>query len=160
MCLNGRWRGSASTTKRLATSMTDPGRAERARQLLETTVCWSASQLQEEWTPATPVSSRTVRRILARSGLHGRIAAQKPALNKRQLRNRVAYAKAQQSDKRFDSRIFFFQMNHQLSSIPSAANIVDDPQGPVWTHGSPRIIWRWKDYGLGLHPIRRCQGDL
>ena len=29
-------------------------------------------------------------------------------------------------------------MNRQLSSIPSAANIVDDPQGPVWTHGSPR----------------------
>ena len=44
--------------------------------------------------PVTPVSSRTVRRILARNGLHGRIAAQKPALNKRQLRNRVAYAKA------------------------------------------------------------------
>ena len=29
-------------------------------------------------------------------------------------------------------------MNRQLSSIPSATNIVDDPQGPVWTHGSPR----------------------
>ena len=49
------------------------------------------SKLQEEWTPATPVSSRTVRRILARNGHHGRIAAQKPALNKRPLRNRVAY---------------------------------------------------------------------
>ena len=34
-----------------ATSMTDSGRADRARQLLETTGCWSASQLQEEWTP-------------------------------------------------------------------------------------------------------------
>ena len=71
-----------------------PRSADHARQLLETTACWSASQLQEEWTPATPVSSRTVRRILARNGLHGRIAAQKPALNKRQLRNRVVYAKA------------------------------------------------------------------
>ena len=29
-------------------------------------------------------------------------------------------------------------MNYQLSSTPSAANIFDDPQGPVWTHGSPR----------------------
>ena len=48
----------------------------RARQLLETTACWSDSQLQEEWTPATPVSSRTIRRILARNGLHGCIAAQ------------------------------------------------------------------------------------
>ena len=54
----------------------------------------TASQLQEEWTPATPVSSRTVCRILARNGLHGPIAAQKLALNKRQLRNHVAYAKA------------------------------------------------------------------
>ena len=58
------------------------------------TACWSASQLQEEWTPATPILSRTVRRILARNGIHGRIAAQKPALNKRQLINHVAYAKA------------------------------------------------------------------
>ena len=54
----------------------------------------TASQVQEEWTPATAVSSRTVRQILARNGLHGCIAAQKPALNQRQLRNRVAYAKA------------------------------------------------------------------
>ena len=29
-------------------------------------------------------------------------------------------------------------MNCQLSSIPSAANIVDNPQGSVWTHGSLR----------------------
>ena len=41
----------------------------------EQTACWSASQLQEEWTPVMPVSSRTVSRILARNGLHGRIAA-------------------------------------------------------------------------------------
>ena len=40
-----RWRGFASATKRLATSMTDPDRADRARQLLETTARWSASQL-------------------------------------------------------------------------------------------------------------------
>ena len=33
MCLNGRWRGFASATKRLAMSMTDPSRADRARQL-------------------------------------------------------------------------------------------------------------------------------
>ena len=78
MCRNGRWRGFASATKRMAMSMTDPGRAHCARQLLETTACWSASQLQGEWTPA----SRTVRWILARNGLQGRIAAQKPALKK------------------------------------------------------------------------------
>ena len=44
MCLNGRWRGFASATKRLATSMTDPGRVDRARQLLEMTACWSDCQ--------------------------------------------------------------------------------------------------------------------
>ena len=54
----------------------------------------TASQLQDEWTPVTSVSSRTVRWILACNGLHGRIAAQKPALNKRQLRNHVAYTNA------------------------------------------------------------------
>ena len=115
-----------------------PGRADRARQLLETTACWSASQLQEEWTPAMPVSSRTVRLILAHNGLHGRIAAQKPALNKRQLRNRVVYTKAHSLTEGWTAENWIFQMNRQLSSIPSAANIVDDPQGPVWTHGSPR----------------------
>ena len=31
-----------------------------------------------------------------------------------------------------------FQMNSQLSSVLSATNIVDNHQGPVWTHGSPR----------------------
>ena len=37
----------------------------------------TASQLQEEWTPAMPVSSRTVRRILARNGFHGRMPRNK-----------------------------------------------------------------------------------
>ena len=44
--------------------------------------------------PMPTVSSSTVHRILARNGLRGRIAAQKPALNKRQLRNHFAYAEA------------------------------------------------------------------
>ena len=41
------------------------------------------------------ISSRTVHQILPRNGLYGRISAQKPVLNKRQLRNRAAYTKAQ-----------------------------------------------------------------
>ena len=118
--------------------MTDPGRADSARQLLEMTACWSASQLQEEWKPATPVSSRTVLWILARNGLHARISAQKPALNKRQLRNCVAYAKAHSLTEGWTAENLIFHMNRQLSSIPSATNIVDDPQWLVWTHGSPR----------------------
>ena len=72
MCLNSSWWGFTSATKRLAMSMTDPGGADNARQLLKMTAC----------------------QIVARNGLHGLIAAQKPALNKRQLRNRVAYTKA------------------------------------------------------------------
>ena len=87
------------------------------------------------------VSSRTVRQILARNGLQGRIAAQKPALNKRQLRNCVAYAKAHSLTEGWQQKSgekFIFQMNRQLSFIPSATNIVDDPQGPFWTHGSSR----------------------
>ncbi|KAL1268637.1 hypothetical protein QQF64_034000 [Cirrhinus molitorella] len=54
----------------------------------------TAAELHETWSPEVPVSTRTVCRILSRNGLHGRISAQKPALNKRQLKNRVAFAKA------------------------------------------------------------------
>ena len=149
MCLNGWWRRFASATKRLPASMTDPGRADHARQLLETTACWSVSQLQEEWMPATPVPSRTARQILAHNGLHGRIAAHKPALNKKQLRNRNA--KAHSLTEGWTTENVIFQMNRQLSSIPSEANIVNDPQGPIWTHGSHRRqsnlegqrLWFW-----------------
>ncbi|KAL1251765.1 hypothetical protein QQF64_019561 [Cirrhinus molitorella] len=54
----------------------------------------TAAELHETWSPEVPVSTRTVCRILSRNGLHGRISAQKPALNKRQLKNCVAFAKA------------------------------------------------------------------
>ena len=54
----------------------------------------TAAELHETWSPEVPMSTRTVCRILSRNGLHGRIRAQKPALNKRQLKNRVAFAKA------------------------------------------------------------------
>ena len=96
-----------------------------------------------------PVPSRTVRQILTRNGLHGRIAAQKPVLKKRQLSNRVAYAKAHS------------QINRQLSSQvpPILSMTLRGPSGPT-VHSENSQIWRWKDYGLGLHPIRRCQGDL
>ena len=41
-----------------------------------------------------PVSTRTVCRILSCSGLHGQITAHKPALNRRQQKNYVVFAKA------------------------------------------------------------------
>ena len=56
----------------------------------------------------TPVSSRTVRRILACNSLHGHIAAQKPVLNKRQLRNRVSYAKAHSLTEGWTAENFIF----------------------------------------------------
>ena len=104
------------------------------RQLAGSTVKSHASQLQEEWMPVAPVLSRT------RNGLHGHIAAQKPALNKTAKKpcctpRPTAWRKVGQQK---SGKKLIFQMNRQLSSIPSAANIDDDPQGPVWTHGSPR----------------------
>jgi len=44
--------------------------------------------------PSMPnMSIRTVRRILSMSGLHGRIAAKKPLLNRTQIRNRLSWCK-------------------------------------------------------------------
>ena len=54
----------------------------------------TSTQLRQNWTSSNPVTTRTVRRILSRHGLRGCIAAQKPSLNKKQLKNRVAFAKA------------------------------------------------------------------
>ncbi|CAJ0945420.1 unnamed protein product [Ranitomeya imitator] len=54
----------------------------------------TAAELQRAWSPQVPASTRTVCRILSRNGLHGRISAQKPALSKRQIKNRVAFAKS------------------------------------------------------------------
>ena len=51
---------------------------------------------------------------------------------------RIAYAKTHSLTEGWTAENVIFQMNHQLSSIPRAANIVEDPQGPVLTHGSPR----------------------
>ena len=151
MCLKGRWKGFASATKRLTTSMTDPDRADRAKQLLEMTACWSdcqkptASPLQEEWTPATPVSSSTVHRILARKGLHSPIATQKPALNKRQLRNSVAYAKEGWTEEIYfsdESSVELHPKRRQYCRRPSGARL--DPrftQKTVKFGGGKIIVW-------------------
>ena len=120
------------------------------------------SQLQE-WTPATPVSSRTVRRIIARDGLHGGIVAQKqPALNKRQLRNLVAYAKAHNLMEGWTAEKWpkFFSDESSVELNPKRCHYCRRPSGAHLEPQFTQKIWRWKDYGLGLHPIRRCQGDL
>ena len=53
-----------------------------------------------------------------------------------------------------------------MSSIPSAANIVDGPQGTVWTHGSPRgqsngkiMVWGYIQYG-GAREICKVDGNI
>ena len=150
--------------------MTDPGQADLIRQLLETTACWSASQLQEEWTPATPVSSRTVCRILAHNGLHGCIAAQKSALNKRQLRNRVAYAKAHSlaegwtADRTFyfsdESSVELHPKHCQYCRRPSEASL--DPwftQKTVKFGGGKIMVWGYIQYG-GAREICKVDGNI
>ena len=58
-----------------------------------------------------------------------------------------------------------FQMNRQLSTIPSATNIVDDPQGPVWTHSSLKFgggkikVWGYIQYG-GAREICQVDGNI
>ena len=62
-----------------------------------------------------------------------------------------------------------FQMNRQLSSIPSAANIVDDPQGPcleprftqetVKFGGGKIMVWGYIQYG-GAREICKVDGNI
>ena len=103
----------------------------------------TTSQFQEEWTPATPVSSRTVCRILARNGLHGRIAAQKPALNKRQRRNRVAYAKAHSLTEGWTAEKWQKNYFSDISSVelhPKSRNYGQRPYG-LLRRGGKIMVW-------------------
>ena len=98
----------------------------------------TAAELHETWSPEVPVSTRTVCRILSRNGLHGRISAQKPALNKRQLINRVAFAKAHSLPKGWTLEKWISQINLLLNYITVAANIARDILEPAWIRDSPR----------------------
>ena len=89
--------------KRLETFWTSPGQADPARQLLERTVCWLENPRpahfplqQSSTTPGHLKSLCQPEQFVGfcRNGLHGRISAHKPALNKSQLKNGVAFAKA------------------------------------------------------------------
>ena len=63
----------------------------------------TAAELHETWSPEVPVSTRRFCRILSRNGLHGRISAQKPALNKRQLQKPCGFCQGPQPAKRMDA---------------------------------------------------------
>ena len=94
----------------------------------------TATELHETLSPEFPVSTRTVCRILSRNGLHGRISAPKPALNKRQLKNTAC-----QKDGCWKSvRRWISQMNLLLNYITVAANIAGDLLEPAWIRDSPR----------------------
>ena len=94
----------------------------------------TASQLQEEWTPATPVSSRNVCQILVRNGLYGCIAAQKPVLSKRQLRNRFACTKSDFSTG--SSSLPYLRFNYKVSQG-------EEDQGPS---GMASTVSRYEYY--------------
>ena len=103
----------------------------------------TAAELHETWSPEVPMSTSTVCRILSRNGLHGRISAQKPALNKRQLKNRVAFAKAHSLPKGWtlakkSGRRWISQINLLLNYITVAANIAGDLLEPACIRDSPR----------------------
>ena len=64
-----------------------------------------------------------------------------------------------QPDGRLDSRKLDFSDESSVELHAIFLTTLRGPSGPT-VHPEDSQIWRWKDYGLGLHPIRRCQGDL
>lgn len=68
----------------------------------------TAKMLQKSWSSDKNVSLTTVKRILRRYGLHGRRAALKPYLTKRQIKNRFKWCKSYITldDKTLNSFIF------------------------------------------------------
>ena len=100
----------------------------------------TAAELHETWSPEVPESTRTVCRILSRNGLHGRISAQKPALNKRQLKNRVAFAKAHSLPKGW--------------MLEKWQKVDFSDESSVELHQSPQILQEtyWSPHGSEIHP--------
>ena len=139
--------------KRLETFLTSPGQADPAWQPLGRTVCWlekskaspfsTAAELHETWSPEVPVSTRTVCRILSRNGLHGRISAQKPALNKRQLKKLCGFCQGPQPSKRMDAGKvaegrFLRWIFCWITSV--AANIAGDLLEPAWIREQSSLV--------------------
>uniref|UniRef100_H2MQU8 Tc1-like transposase DDE domain-containing protein n=1 Tax=Oryzias latipes TaxID=8090 RepID=H2MQU8_ORYLA len=62
-----------------------------------------AAELHQAWSPQAPVSTRTVCRVLSENGLHGPSSAQKPALNKRQLKKTCGICQGPEPAKRMDA---------------------------------------------------------
>ena len=149
--------------------MTSPGPADPARQLLGRTKASpfsTAAELHQTCSPQVPVSTRTVCRILSRNGIHGRISAQKPALNKRQLKKHVAFAKAHSLLKGWTlekwqkvdfSDESWVELHHRR---PTGARM--DPrftQKTVKFGGGKIMVWGYIQYG-GVREICRVEGNI
>lgn len=95
----------------------------------------TAAQLHEKWLTETPVSTRTVCQILSRSGS---ISAQKPALNKRQLKYCVAFVKAHSLEKGWTMEKWQKVDFSDESSIELHSNRRKHCRRPVGTRMDPR----------------------
>ena len=150
----GRWRGFAMRYQETGEDH-DRHRSGRPRKTTARDVSLLVRLTAPQLTAL--VSSRTVCWILARNGLHGRIAAQKPALN---TPRPTAWRKVGQQ--KSGGHFFFFRWIVSWAPFqapPILSMTLRGPSGPT-VRPEDSQIWRWKDYGFGLHPIRRCQGDL
>ncbi|KAF1392407.1 hypothetical protein PFLUV_G00027540 [Perca fluviatilis] len=129
----------------------------------------TAAELHETCSPEVPVSTRTVCRILSRNGLHGRISAQKPALNKRQLKNRVAFAKAhsllkgwtlekwKKVDFSDESSVELHHSRRKYCRRPTGARMdLRFTQRTVKFGGGKIMVWGYIQYG-GVREI--CRSD-
>ena len=130
----------------------------------------TAAELHETWSPEVPMSTRTVCRILSRNGLHGRISAQKPALNKRQLKNRAAFAKAHSLPKGWTLEKWQkvdFSDESSVELHHSRRKYSGDLLEPAWIRDSPRkqfgggkiIVWGYIQYG-GVREVCSVEGNI
>uniref|UniRef100_A0A3P9HHG8 Tc1-like transposase DDE domain-containing protein n=1 Tax=Oryzias latipes TaxID=8090 RepID=A0A3P9HHG8_ORYLA len=132
----------------------------------------TAAELHQAWSPQVPVSTRTVCRILSQNGLHGRISAQKPALNKRQLKKRVAFAKAhsllkgwtlekwQKVDFSDESSVELHHSRRKYCRRPTGARMdLRFTQKTVKFGGGKIMVWGYIQYG-GVRNICRVEGNI
>uniref|UniRef100_A0A3P9IFY9 Transposase Tc1-like domain-containing protein n=1 Tax=Oryzias latipes TaxID=8090 RepID=A0A3P9IFY9_ORYLA len=125
----------------------------------------TAAELHQAWSPQDPVS-------FLQNGLHGRISAQKPALNKRQLKKRVAFAKAhsllkgwtlekwQKVDFSDESSVELHHSRRKYCRRPTGARM--DPkftQKTVKFGGGKIMVWGYIQYG-GVRIICRVEGNI